>query len=262
MQVKLNAVNLGEQGFMLSLRLEGNPDIQSDIGVMLPTYCEAANVEKLINEIERLKLNASILVIDDSSPDHTAEIIRRLQNKYPNLLLVVRPTKSGLGTAITDGFKIFLSLKHPPKRIITMDSDFSHNPRDISRVVDAVPEECDLVIGSRYCSGGGTKDWGVFRMVISKIANLITSLRIDAGISDYTSGMRCYSTRLVSDMINDLHSRTYEIQIETIRQAHMRRFRIMETPIVFVNRKKGKSKLSMNEIKDFLSYILPFNRKY
>jgi dolichol-phosphate mannosyltransferase len=99
-------------------------------------------------------------------------------------------------------------------------------------------------------------------MVISKVANLITKVRIDAKISDYTSGMRCYSTRLVRGIIADLHSQTYEIQIETIRQANARGYKISEEPIVFVNRKKGKSKLSINEIRDFLSYILSLNRKY
>jgi dolichol-phosphate mannosyltransferase len=99
-------------------------------------------------------------------------------------------------------------------------------------------------------------------MVISKVANIITKVRIDAKISDYTSGMRCYSTKLVKGIIDDLHSQTYEIQIETIRQANARGYRIREAPIIFLNRKKGKSKLSKNEIRDFLTYILSLNKKY
>ena len=247
---------------MQSSQIKGNLNVNSEIGIILPTYCEAANIEKLVRELEESELNISILVVDDKSPDGTADIVRNLQKKYRNVLLLVREKKLGLGTAITDGFKAFLLMKHPPKCIVTMDADYSHNPKEIPKLIAPLREGCDLVVGSRYCPGGATREWSVGRMVISKVANLITKLRIDAKISDYTSGMRCYSTRLVSDMIKDLHSRTYEIQIETIRQAHMRRFRIMETPIVFVNRKKGKSKLSINEIKDFLSYILPFNRKY
>ncbi|MCJ7633413.1 polyprenol monophosphomannose synthase, partial [Candidatus Bathyarchaeota archaeon] len=120
----------------------------------------------------------------------------------------------------------------------------------------------DLIVGSRYYRGGSTQDWSIVRLAISKIANLITKYRIGAGISDYTSGMRCYSTKLVRSMISDLHSQTYEIQIETIRQANLRKFSIMEVPITFVNRKKGKSKLSINEIRDFLSYIASLNRKH
>jgi dolichol-phosphate mannosyltransferase len=242
--------------------VEGNTHKRSDIGIILPTYCEADNVGRLILELESLGLDTSILVIDDSSPDGTASLIRKLQKQYNNVLLLVRKRKSGLGTAITDGFKVFLSLKNRPKCIVTMDADYSHNPQEISKLIAPVRHGCDLVVGSRYRNGGGAVGWGIRRFAISKIANFITRLRIDAGISDYTSGMRCYSTRLVNGMINDLHSQTYEIQIETIRQANRRGCRIEDVPIVFINRKKGKSKLSINEIRDFLTYIFNFNRKY
>ena len=243
-------------------RIEGNIEVNSEVGIILPTYCEAANIEKLVLELENSSLNASILVIDDSSPDGTADVVRKLQKKFGNVLLLVRSKKLGLGTAITDGFKAFLSMKNPPKCAVTMDADYSHNPREIPKLVAPMREGCDLVIGSRYCEGGGTRDWSIGRMVISKVANLMTRVRIDAKVSDYTSGMRCYSTRLVRGIINDLHSQTYEIQIETIRQANARGYRIREAPIVFLNRKKGKSKLSKNEIRDFLTYIFCFNRKY
>ncbi len=242
--------------------IEGNVDVHSDIGIILPTYCEADNIGRLVPELESLDLNASILIIDDSSPDGTADLVRKLQKQCKNVLLLVRKRKSGLGTAITDGFKIFLSLKKPPKCMITMDADYSHNPKEISKLIAPVREGCDLVVGSRYCDGGGAIGWSISRFVISKIANFITKLRIDADISDYTSGMRCYSTRLVKGIIDDLHSQTYEIQIETIRQANMRGYRIRDVPIVFVSRKKGKSKLSINEVRDFLTYIFNLNRKY
>jgi dolichol-phosphate mannosyltransferase len=241
--------------------IEGNLEVNSDIGIILPTYCEAANIEKLVQEIEDLNLSVSILVIDDSSPDHTANMVRKLQEQYGNILLLLRPRKSGLGTAVTDGFKAFLSLERQPECIITMDADFSHNPEEVPKLVEPIRDGYDLVIGSRYCQGGGTRDWSLLRIAVSKIANLITRVTIDAGVADYTSGMRCYSTRLVKDMIVDLHSQTYEIQIETIRQAHTRKCRLREVPITFVNRKKGKSKLTMTEIKDFLSYILSLSRR-
>jgi len=242
-----------------SKSVEGNLDINSEIGVILPTYCEAQNIEKLIDEIENLNLNTSVLVIDDSSPDGTSDMVRKCQEKYGNILLFARPKKFGLGTAITDGFRVFLSVRNPPRYIITMDADYSHNPKEIPKLIAPVQESFDLVVGSRYCQGGSVRDWGIIRLVVSKIANLVTKLRIHAKISDCTSGMRCYSTKLVRGIINHLHSRTYEIQIETIRQANLRNFRIGEVPITFVNRKKGKSKLSINEIKDFLSYIFLFN---
>ena len=245
-----------------SKSIEGNLDINSEIGVILPTYCEAQNIEKLIDEIENLNLFTSILVIDDSSPDGTSDIVRKCQKKHGNILLFERPKKFGLGTAITDGFKIFLALENPPRYIITMDADYSHNPKEIPKLITPAKKGFDLVIGSRYCQGGSARDWSIIRLAVSKVANLLTKLRINAKISDYTSGMRCYSTKLVRGIINNLHSRTYEIQIETIRQANLGKFRIREIPITFVNRKKGKSKLSINEIKDFFSYIFSINKKY
>ncbi len=240
--------------------IEGNLKIRSEIGVILPTYCEAANIKKLIDEIENLNMRISILVIDDSSPDGTANIVKSLQKSYNNILLFVRPKKSGLGTAITDGFKAFLLLKNPPKYIVTMDADYSHNPKDVPHVISAAKEGKGLAIGSRYCKGGRITNWSLFRLVTSRIANLVASSLIRAGIRDYTSGLRCYSTKIVKEIVNDLHSQTYEIQIETIRQASKKKFAIKEIPITFVNRKKGKSKLTPNEIREFISYILKIRK--
>jgi dolichol-phosphate mannosyltransferase len=237
-------------------QVEGNLGIDSELGFILPTYCEVANIEKLVHEIEGLNLNISILVIDDSSPDHTADLVRRLQKKYKNVLLLVRPEKSGLGSAITDGFKTFLSLENPPDYIVTMDADYSHNPADVPAVISAAKEVNGLAIGSRYCVGGKVANWSMFRRIISRLANTTSSFLIGAKIHDYTSGLRCYSTDLVKQIVNDLHSQTYEIQIETIRQSYRRKFIIAETPITFVNRKKGKSKLTTNEIKEFIRYVL------
>ncbi len=240
---------------MLHHTFEGNSELQSDIGVLLPTYCEAQNIEKLVHEIEGLDLDITVLVIDDSSPDGTASIVRRLQKQYTNILLSVRPGKGGLGTAITDGFRVFLSLPKPPQYIVTMDADFSHNPEDVPRAVSAAKQGKGLAIGSRYCSEGGVKNWDPLRMITSRVANIVAAVSVRARIRDYTSGLRCYSTKLVRKILPDLHSHTYEIQIETIRQARKRGFDVREFPMVFVNRKKGKSKLSQNEIFDFISYI-------
>jgi dolichol-phosphate mannosyltransferase len=123
-------------------------------------------------------------------------------------------------------------------------------------VVAAAKKGKGLAIGSRYCKGGRIENWSLLRLITSHVANLIASIRVKARIHDYTSGLRCYSTSLVRAMVSDLHSQTYEIQIETIRQASKRRFDVREIPMTFVNRKKGKSKLSLNEIREFLTYIL------
>jgi dolichol-phosphate mannosyltransferase len=240
--------------------IEGDLSAKSEIGLILPTYCEVSNIEKLISDIENLNLDVRILVIDDSSPDGTAEAVRKLQKKYKNILLLVRPKKSGLGTAITDGFKTLISLKKPPNYIVTMDADYSHNPKEVPRAISTAKEGKGLAIGSRYCKGGGVVKWSVIRRLTSRVANILAYVLVRAKIHDYTSGLRCYSTRLVREMVPDLHSQTYEIQIETIRQACKRGFDVREFPMTFVNRKNGKSKLSPNEIREFTTYIFRLKR--
>ena len=241
----------------MAYQLIGNSMKGSEVGVILPTYREAENISKLIEDIENLKIDASILVIDDSSPDGTAELVAEKQKKYPNITLHVRPKKTGLGTAITDGFKIFLSEKEPPKYVFTMDADYSHNPQDIPQLLATMKEcDCGIVIGSRYIKGGRIAGWPFSRKIISKTANFIARASLGLKLKDCTSGFRCYSTSFLKEAIGNLHSHTYEIQIETVRQAALRNFNVKETPILFVNRKRGKSKLSWAEIKSYLSYTL------
>ena len=238
-------------------QLIGNSNLSSEIGVILPTYGEAENISKLIEDIENLKLDASILVIDDSSPDGTTQIVVEKQTQYPNIVLYNRVKKTGLGTAITDGFKIFLSAKQPPKYVFTMDTDYSHNPQDIPRLLATMRGcNCGIVIGSRYVKGGKIAGWPFTRKLISKTANLIARASLGLKLKDCTSGFRCYSTKFLEETIENLHSHTYEIQIETVRQASLRKINVKETPILFVNRKRGKSKLSWTEIKSYLSYTM------
>jgi len=239
-------------------QLIGNSNVVSpEIGIILPTYREADNISKLIEDIEDLKLNASILVIDDSSPDETAKIVQEKQSKYSNILLYIRPKKSGLGTAITDGFKFFLSSKQTPKYVITMDADYSHNPKAIPQLISSMHKsDYGMVIGSRYIKGGNITGWPFTRKVISKTANFIAKVSLGLKPHDCTSGFRCYSTKFLRATIGNLHSHTYEIQIEAIRQAALRNFNVKETPILFVNRKRGKSKLSWTEIHSYITYTL------
>jgi dolichol-phosphate mannosyltransferase len=238
----------------MSFQLTGALKGTSDVGVILPTYREAENIENIIEDIENLPLNTSILVIDDSSPDRTAEVVKKLQTKYGNILLCVRPKKSGLGTAITDGFKIFLSSKLPPKFIVTMDADYSHNPKAIPQLLSNMQSGCGMVIGSRYCKGGKISGWPFTRKIISRAANAVARFLMGFKLRDCTSGFRCYSTSFLKVAIGSLHSQTYEIQIETVRQSLSRGFNVKEVPILFVNRKLGKSKLTLAEIQGYLSY--------
>jgi dolichol-phosphate mannosyltransferase len=226
------------------------------VAIILPTFCEEENICEIISKIEDLKLNAIILVIDDSSPDGTEEKIRGLQQKYANIIFIKRPYKMGLGTAITDGFNHLLSMQCPLDYIITMDADRSHNQNDIPKLLEKAQRGNDLVVGSRYCKGGKIIGWNTIRLIISKAANKIARAIIKLPINDYTSGFRCYSKSYVEKAIKHLHSQTYEIQLETIRQAKMQNSRITEVPITFTNRKSGKSKLTFNEILAFSAYIV------
>ncbi len=233
----------------------GDSLADSEVGVILPTYREADNIASLIEDIENLKVDASILVIDDSSPDGTADIVVEKQKKYPNISLYCRLTKTGLGTAITDGFKIFLSAKNAPKYVFTMDADYSHDPNDIPKLLAYIKENgCGIVIGSRYVKGGKIVGWSFSRKIVSRTANAIARVSLGLKLQDCTTGFRCYSTEFLKEAINYLHSQTYEIQIETIRQASLRKFKVKETPVLFVNRKRGKSKLTWSEIKSYISY--------
>jgi dolichol-phosphate mannosyltransferase len=238
----------------MGYQLAGNSQ-NSEIGVILPTFSEADNIAELIEDIENLNLDITIMVIDDSSPDGTAQIVQEKQKKYSNILLCSRPKKLGLGTAITDGFKFFLSQDQPPKYVFTMDTDYSHDPQDMPKLLAVMQQhECGIVIGSRYSEGGKIMGWPLSRRIISKTANTIARALLGLGLQDCTSGYRCYSTRFLREVVSNLHSHTYEIQIETVRQAALRNFQVKESPVLFVNRKHGKSKLTWTEIQSFLSY--------
>jgi dolichol-phosphate mannosyltransferase len=239
----------------VSYRLTGDFGVISEIGVILPTYQEVENIANLIEGIENLQLNTSILVVDDSSPDGTAETVKNLQKKYDNILLCVRPQKRGLGTAITDGFKIFLALKSVPKFIVTMDADYSHDPKAVPQLLPKMQSGWGIVIGSRYCRGGKIVGWSGARKIVSRTANFAAKFLVGLKLRDCTSGFRCYSTRFLKVAIGSLHSQTYEIQIETVRQALLRGFSVKECPILFVNRKHGESKLALAEIQSYIFYV-------
>ncbi len=224
--------------------------------VILPTYCEAENIENLIREIQELRLDLSIAVIDDSSPDGTSQIVEKLQDEYDGIRLFIRPEKLGLGTAITEGFRSMLLLKEQPDYIVTMDADYSHNPKDIPRLIRETKRGYDLVIGSRYKKEGKVIGSHFIRRMLSRVANLIAAATVGSKIHDCTSGFRCYSRNYVENVLHELHSQTYEIQIETLKHARLHEFYVKEIPITFVNRKRGKSKLTIAEARGFLTFII------
>lgn len=231
-------------------------EADSRVAIILPTYCEAENIESLIISIEDLQIDPTIIVMDDSSPDGTAYLVKKLQKAYPNIVLVSRPRKAGLGTAITDSFRFILSRPNPPDFIIAMDADYSHNPQDIPRLLRQARKGYDVVVGSRYCPGGKVRGWNLRRLIISRVANGVTAKIVALPVNDFTSGFRCYSREYIQEILPELHSETYEIQIETLRQARVHSAKVTEIPITFTNRKMGKSKLTNNEILSFLMYML------
>ena len=224
------------------------------VAVLLPTYCEANNIEGLIREIENLILKVIIIVIDDYSSDKTPEIVQTLNEEYGNIILISRPTKLGLGTAIIDGFHYALGLEPQPKYVVTMDSDFSHITQDITRLVQTSKNGYNLVIGSRYVKGGRIHNWPLQRKIASYFANILVRNALGLKLRDCTSGFRSYSSKYLSCVLPDLHSTNFEIQIETIRKANLFGFSVKEIPITFLNRKNGVSKLGSRELFSFIIY--------
>jgi dolichol-phosphate mannosyltransferase len=213
------------------------------ICVCLPTYNERENLEAMVDALQNvLGEDGIVLVIDDSSPDGTGEIADRLAAERRGVQVLHRPRKEGLGPAYLDGFRRALELG--ADLIFEMDCDFSHDPADVPRLA-AAAEEADLVIGSRYAEGGGTRNWGVLRRLISRGGSLYAQLLLGVGVRDLTGGFKCYR-RMVLEAIDldAIHSKGYAFQIETTYRALRRGFRVVEIPIVFVDRQVGGSKMS------------------
>ncbi|HEX2434051.1 MAG TPA: polyprenol monophosphomannose synthase [Gaiellaceae bacterium] len=211
--------------------------------VCLPTYNERENLERMVDALENvLGEDDIVLVIDDNSPDGTGEIADRLAEERRSVHVLHRPHKEGLGPAYLDGFRRALELG--ADLLFEMDCDFSHDPADVPRLA-AAAENADLVIGSRYVDGGGTRNWGFLRRVISRGGSLYAQVLLGVGVRDLTGGFKCYR-RIVLETIDldAIHSKGYAFQIETTYRALRRGFRVVEIPIVFVDRQVGGSKMS------------------
>jgi len=211
--------------------------------VILPTYNEAENLERIVGAVlERLPAYGRVLVVDDSSPDGTGEIADRLASAEDSVDVLHRPRKEGLGPAYLAGFRV--ALDDGADRIIEMDADFSHDPADLPRLIQAT-EEADLAIGSRYVSGGGVTDWGPMRRFISRGGSAYSRLALGLPVRDLTGGFKCYR-RPVLETINldTIEARGYAFQVETTYRAIRAGFRVVEIPITFKDRTDGSSKMS------------------
>lgn len=212
--------------------------------VIIPTYKEKENIEALIKSISSLPVPFDILVIDDNSPDGTAEIVRNLQPKFPNVHLIERPSKLGLGTAYTTGFK--WALEKGFKYIYEMDADFSHDPEDLVRLYYAcINQGADVAIGSRYISGVNVVNWPLTRVLMSYFASIYVRWVTGMKIMDTTAGFICYKKEVIEN-IKPQHIKSvgYGFQIEMKFIAYKLGYKIVEVPIIFTDRKLGSSKMS------------------
>jgi dolichol-phosphate mannosyltransferase len=212
--------------------------------VCLPTYNERENLEPMLRALgEILREGDTVLVIDDSSPDGTGELADRFAGELAFVSVLHRDRKEGLGPAYLAGFG--QALADGAELILEMDCDFSHDPADVPRLVEAAEQGADLVIGSRYVRGGKTRNWGLTRRAISRAGSLYTALFLRMGVGDPTAGFKCFR-RIVLESIDPgtITARGYAFQIETTYRARRAGFRIVEVPITFDERARGASKMS------------------
>ena len=212
--------------------------------VIIPTYNEVENAEKIVRAVFALPEGFEILIIDDGSPDGTAGVIKTLQGEFPGRLhLLERSGKQGLGTAYLTGFK--WALERGYDYIFEMDADFSHAPSDLPRLLAACTDGADLAIGSRYCNGVSVVNWPIGRILISYFASVYVRKMLGFKIYDSTAGFLCYSRKVLETIdLDAVQMKGYGFQIEMKYTAHKLGFKIAEVPVIFVNRKEGTSKMS------------------
>jgi dolichol-phosphate mannosyltransferase len=211
--------------------------------VILPTYNEAENVEPLVRAVRaELPEGGRVLVVDDSSPDGTGEIARRLSAELPGVEVLDRPRKEGLGPAYLAGFRA--ALAGGAGLVVEMDCDFSHDPAHLPRLLEA-SRSADLVIGSRYVDGGGVGDWGAARRAISRGGSVYARAVLGIGVRDATAGFKCFRREVLDAIgLDAVRSRGYAFQVELTYRALQHGFRVVEVPIVFHDRRVGASKMS------------------
>ena len=212
--------------------------------VIIPTYNEVENAEKIVRAVFALPEGFEILIIDDGSPDGTADVIKNLQTEFPERLhLLERQGKLGLGTAYLTGFK--WALERGYDYVFEMDADFSHAPTDLPRLLAACTGGADLAIGSRYCNGVSVVNWPIGRILISYFASVYVRKVLGFKIYDSTAGFLCYSRKVLETInLDAVQMKGYGFQIEMKYTAHKLGFRIAEVPVIFVNRREGTSKMS------------------
>jgi dolichol-phosphate mannosyltransferase len=214
--------------------------------LILPTYNEAENIEALVRaalvQLERTGIGHTILVVDDGSPDGTGLIAERLSEELEPVRVLHRPRKEGLGRAYLAGFAI--ALEAGAELVLEMDSDFSHDPADLPRLI-AAADTADLVLGSRYVPGGGVTEWGSVRRLLSRGGSAYARILLGVPVRDLTGGFKCFHRRVLEAIeLEDVHADGYGFQIELTYKAVRAGFSVTEVPILFRERRVGSSKMT------------------
>jgi dolichol-phosphate mannosyltransferase len=216
--------------------------------VVIPTYNESSNISRLVSEIFQLIQGIHVLIVDDSSPDGTSEIIKNLRRERPNLHLLQRAGPRSFGKSYIDGMR--LALQMGAELIVQMDADYSHNPRYLYTFLEKI-ENCDLLIGSRYTNGVSVVNWPIRRLMLSLGANTYIRWITRMNINDATSGYRCWRHNTLASIDFDaVKADGYAFQIEMLYQAFRLGFRLQETNIIFIDRSSGTSKISRKMVRE------------
>lgn len=228
--------------------------------VIIPTYNEKENIEKMIRKVFSLSEKFDILIVDDGSPDGTANIVKNLQTEFPeNLYIEERAGKLGLGTAYLHGFR--WGLERGYAHLIEMDADFSHNPDDLVRLLDACKNGADLAIGSRYVKGGKVANWDKKRLLLSYFASWYVRTILWIKIKDTTAGFKCYKAEVLKKINFDAVTfKGYAFQICMKYAAIKHNFKVVEVPITFIDREFGTSKMSTSIFKEAIFGVWKMRR--
>jgi dolichol-phosphate mannosyltransferase len=221
--------------------------------VVVPTYNEAEGIETLLDQALAADPDLDILVVDDSSPDGTGEMVAKRAEIEPRIALLTRPTKEGLGRAYVAGFRQGLTQGY--ERFIEMDADLSHDPQDLPRLIRA-SAEADLVIGSRYVKGGSVEGWSKGRHALSATANGYARIMLGHHVKDSTAGFRCYRREVLEALdLDSISSEGYAFQVEMTFRARKAGFRVAEIPIAFRERSSGASKMSKHIVIEGMLWV-------